>query len=78
MHPMIPAIFLLPALPWLVAARFSAAYWQTVAEAWEALNVITPPADILPFPLTKLPQPRLPAGPARHSADIVRFTPGER
>jgi hypothetical protein len=73
---MIPAIFLLqPALPWLLAARFASAYWQTVAESWAAFNAMTAQADILPFPL---PQDRPRAHSAHHSADIVRFTPGER
>jgi hypothetical protein len=73
---MIPAIFLLqPALPWLLAARCSVAYWQTVAEAWALVNAATARADIVPFPLLPPPQ-RTGAPDAQQSAEIVQFTPG--
>ena len=70
---MIPAIFFLqPALPWLFAARCSAAYWQAVAETFAAVNAMAASADIVPFP-----PPSLRAGErvSQHSAEIVRFTP---
>jgi hypothetical protein len=74
---MIPAIFLLqPALPWLLAARCSVAYWQTVAETWAVINAMTAQADIVPFPLMPLPPHRAGARDAQQSAEIVQFTPG--
>ena len=74
---MIPTIFLLqPALPWLLAARCTVAYWQTVAEAWATINTLTAQADILPFP-TLPPSPRRSGAHGPHqSAEIVNFTPG--
>jgi hypothetical protein len=74
---MIPAIFLLqPALPWLLAARCTAAYWQAVAEAWAAINAMTAQADIVPFPLVPLAPHRADAQASQQSAEIVQFTPG--
>lgn len=71
---MIPAIFLLqPALPWLLAARCTAAYWQTVAEAWTVVSEITARADIVPFPLAPH---RADAQAPQQSAEIVQFTRG--
>ena len=74
---MIPTVFLLqPALPWLIAARCTVAYWQTVAEAWTVMHAMTAHADIVPFPLVPL-SPHRTATPTSHqSAEIVRFTPG--
>ena len=74
---MIPAIFLLqPALPWLIAARCTAAYWQAMAEAWSAINAMTAQADILPFPLVPLAPHHTDAPASQQSAEIVQFTPG--
>jgi hypothetical protein len=74
---MIPAIFLLqPALPWLIAARCTVAYWQAVAEAWTAINAMTADADIVAFPLVPLAPHRTDAQTWRQSAEIVPFTPG--
>ena len=74
---MIPAIFLLqPALPWLIAARCTAAYWQAVAEAWTVVSTMTAQADIVPFPLVALAPHRTDAQTSHQSAEIVPFTPG--
>jgi hypothetical protein len=74
---MIPAFFLLqPALPWLIAARCTAAYWQSVAEVWGVVNAMAAQAEIVPFPLVPLAPLRTDAQPSPQSAEIVQFTPG--
>ena len=71
---MIPALFLLqPALPWLIAARCTAAYWQSVAEVWGVVNAMAAEAEIVPFPLAPH---RADAQPLPQSAEIVPFAPG--
>lgn len=73
---MIPVLLLLqPTLPWLLAARFTATYWQTLADSLAAFNEMNAQADILPFPP---PQERPHIRSTGYSADIVRFPPGNR
>jgi hypothetical protein len=73
---MIPALFLLqPALPWLFAARCTAAYWQTVADSWAMIDALTVKADIVRFPPAPLASHRASTRGHRRSAEIVRFTP---
>ncbi len=73
---MIPALFFLqPALPWLFAARCTAAYWQTVADSWAMIDAMTSQADIVRFPPVPSGPHRASTRGDRRSAEIVRFTP---
>ncbi len=71
---MIPPIyFLIGTLPWLLAARCAAAYWQTMVDA--LATDAGESADVVPL----APPPAVPRRmPTDHQAELIRLVPKSR
>lgn len=71
---MIPPIFLIAGtLPWLLAARCAAAYWQAMADALATDS--DAPADVVPLEPLPADGRRMPPG---HQAELIWLTPKNR